>query len=260
MGGNKQTWRKDNATSIKTKKGEKKTLLVAPSALECSTEVYLHELNHIIETEILNSSENGFTSKCGFEKTTKKYLYLDLNDLTIPLLSEDTAELLNTIGERRDCEIFSEIVNDWLACDMGKTFKKLGIVVNPLNNDFSSETTYQLAFPLLEKLILNYKTEIISGRLGNDPNQFKKYIGEANFNKINSSINDFFNSYDGNSIDIIKKSIAKKAQEPFNYEHLKQYLQLKLNEDERSFINYHLQFAKFIEQLSPSENDGDQNE
>lgn len=149
-------------------KGEKvnqvHNLCVCKNYLNLCTSTLIHEMNHIIETDLIyNKQGENIGTKCGFE-----VFFYDNNKKTA-----------NTM-------YLNEIINDYLALKIYEKCKRDGFEIGAVAHKSSG---YAKFIKLLKDFIDENLTSIIECRLSENPNGFKEFIGNKNYSLLNSAIN-----------------------------------------------------------------------
>lgn len=137
---------------------------------------FIHECNHLIETELIDLDLNIFTIRTGFEIVS--------NDKSI---NEKNLKTMN----------FNEIINELLAQDITKRFHEEGIYFfdDEETARVGGGTYYESCLFLVIEFYNIFKEEIKESRITGDMNVLYNLVGEKNFLMLNDLINEFFNYF-----------------------------------------------------------------
>lgn len=187
-----------------------KFVCIFPDAARISDNYIIHELNHVIESSLLNCDDEKLLFKTGFEVFETKFLNQDfsLDDLNASPTEEQRA--------RRSTEIVSEIINDYFAVQITQSLKNDKIVYclgKP------GRSAYSACHGLFKNFIEKYKNKLIEFRFSKDPNGFENFVGKENLDKM-SRICEMLvvleQNYD-NFMWGVKSEISRKTNIPINH-------------------------------------------
>lgn len=168
-----------------------KYVCLFPDAVSVCDYAIFHELNHVIESSLVSSSDKGFVAKCGFEVYEREYLNIDFSFEN--LLAGKKSDGEATSRKKRESEIFNEIINDYFALQMHQKVRKQGKIYAIGEMRLSS---YMSCYNFLKDFIVKYEKQIINCRLSKDPKAFEKLIGEENMQLLSVGFDFLFNFYE----------------------------------------------------------------
>lgn len=142
----------------------------------------IHELNHRLEMEIIEKSNEVYEYACGWQKGKKsdnessldsKYKWI--NEVTNEMISIEIMDLM----EKNNISIFGKR-------NVDKQF-----------DHYNKESSYDKGIILLKEFFVDNFESIISSRLKGDINIIYEEVGRENFENFNDLINYFFKEYEG---------------------------------------------------------------
>ena len=143
---------------------------------------FLHELNHIIESNLLSVNDNNYVVKTGFD-----YLTIDLKE------QEDGDE------ERREFEYLNEVINELFSQEIHEKMNDAGIYI--FNSKDDTKIQGGTAYETVRNLIINfynyYKEDIKEARLNFDMTNFFNKVGKDNLIALNNLVVTFFDNFGG---------------------------------------------------------------
>lgn len=124
----------------------------------------IHELNHLIETNLLEYNE-GIVTKCGWEEMNTNH----------------------PAQKIRPREVMNETVNEYFANEIASQMEKEGIYLFT-NPDTEKEYIFpnQAFFFIIQNLLNTFKKEVIESRWYPNFIGYADKLGEDNINKLNS--------------------------------------------------------------------------
>lgn len=149
------------------------TLLIF-SPDKCLTEfkdvMFIHEINHCIETSLLSFNDEKPIFKCGYE------IIDDYNE-----------------DNKRNYEQFSEIQNHLIAMDITKLMHEDNVFIfdDPKTSKINGAASYEKQKFFCLDLWGNYKKQIIESRVGTTLKPILNSVGQNVFETINSIINEY---------------------------------------------------------------------
>ncbi len=156
--------------ALHSKENEIHCLCITPQYFNLDTSALFHEMNHIIESDLIYVNGQIFDTKIGFDS------YSDTSRRYTPL---------------------NEVITDYLALKVYELSKKDGFFVGKAK---FTKSEYSKAFPLLKDFLDENLQDIIDCRMSGDRFSFAQKIGIENFNKLADATNKIFNM--GSSIEI----------------------------------------------------------
>ena len=206
-------------------------ICICGDGLDVCDDSLFHEMNHIIETDLLSVNNDGFVSKCGFD-----IVEFDANPHEVPE------------NIHRKYEYLNEVINDYFAIRISRIAEAKG--VKPcLGENISS--LYSHCFPVLKEFINKYKDSLIKARMSDDPLMFAKFFGEEKYNRLAELVNEYFGIIlDENKFTRILLDVSIKTGSygnPLN--RLDQYAKMNVHwaEDTQKMINCYKEIKKLTE-------------
>lgn len=183
------------------KDGEIKPICILPDYLNLSNSTAVHELNHIIEMDLVEEKGEKYR-KCGFEAFS---FYGEKENYNFKKMLQ-YAEIPNDKSHRK-YERLNEIINDYLAVEITKLLEKDNFKLG-LNE--CSSTAYSEGFILFKDFIEKHKKDIIECRLSNDRLSFARKIGMENFEELATLAREYL-KIDTDEIKVIYREICETA-------------------------------------------------
>ena len=139
-----------------------------------------HELNHLIEYRPLSITEESFEAISGWDLTKSNYVAEDISH-----------------QEKREYELFNEIINDLLAEQVARDFHLKGnsIVSNPTTANYVS-CGYRATRFLVDEFFEKYYEQIIASRSSNIEIIFDT-VGKENFDELNALFEEYETNFGG---------------------------------------------------------------
>lgn len=127
--------------------------------------MFIHEINHAIETVLLEYSKDSMKCKTGFE-------------------------VLETGNEVRNYERFSETINQLIAMSVTDLMHSEGVFLfdSPENSRVKGATSYEQQNVLITNFFNRFKKEIMLARVSDNLEPLFKVVGEDNFEELNTVI------------------------------------------------------------------------
>lgn len=176
---------------IDAKTDELKYVCLFPDAVSVCDYAIFHELNHVIESSLVSSSDKGFVAKCGFEVYEREYLNIDFSFENLLAGKKSNGEEISR--PKRESEIFNEIINDYFALQIHQKVRKEKKIYAIGEMQLSS---YMSCYNFLKDFIVKYEKQIINCRLSKDPKAFEKLIGKENMQLLSISFDFLFKYYE----------------------------------------------------------------
>ena len=160
----------------------------------------IHELNHIYELSLLESSEEYYKCVCGWDET--------VGNLSTKTYFQDE--------EKRKYELFNEIINELIAQEISATMSDLDIYIfnNKDNKKIKNGTGYEKTRVLVEDFYNTYKKEIIESRKQGNILIIYEAVGKDNFESLNNLINEYENAFPGISIYNMYRELKENKKTP----------------------------------------------
>ena len=162
-----------------------------PSGLDMAI---FHEINHLIELNSLNITEQGHEEICGWDIVSSDYNGESFSD--------------------RNYEAFNEIINDMLAEQVARSFHSKGnsIISNPKNARYRV-CGYRTTEFLAHDFFIKYYDSIIKSRNGNIK-IILDTVGKDNFEELNGLFNEFNENFSGLAANIVHydKRMGKETE------------------------------------------------
>lgn len=150
----------------------------------------IHEFNHILELFLIYANENEYSATCGWdifeEKITK---------------DENSEVSLNDDRDKRDYELFNEIINELISQEISEILSQMGVYIfnSKEEKKIKGGTSYERTTFIVKDFYHNYKELIIESRKTGDMTKLFEVIGKDNFEALNKLFHEFY-EYFGNSI------------------------------------------------------------
>ena len=136
----------------------------------------VHELNHLYELSLSNVTKDGYEGLCGWDTLNGSFLE---NEQQSPI------ELRR---EKRDYELFNEIINEKIAQEISEMMFQKGVsVFNELSeSNYKNTTSYENTNYLVNDFFKMYKQEILESRRDGNIHVILDAVGKENFDELNS--------------------------------------------------------------------------
>lgn len=148
----------------------------------------IHELNHVFELNLKSSNSDFFEFVCGWDKSI-----VEKNSIV------EENESLEIDLNKREYELFNEIVNELIAQEITKNMHSRGIYI--FNDEDSSKieggTSYEYMLFLVKEFYDTYKKEIFQSRKSGDMQVLFGKVGKENFEALNKLFNEFYSLFGG---------------------------------------------------------------
>lgn len=131
--------------------------------------MFIHEINHTIETSLLDCTKDGLTCKTGFE-----------------ILKNDDV---------RNYERFSEITNHMIAMSVTEAMHRDGVFLfdSKEKSKITGATSYEEQSIFVTNFFERFKKEIMTARVSNDLGFLYNVVGKENFEALNNTVNSSLN-------------------------------------------------------------------
>ena len=143
----------------------------------------IHELNHLTETSLKEVINDTYTITCGWEEAT----------LNISESEEETDTIAKDGTEKRDYELFNEIINELIAQEISVIMKEkhVGVFDNPETSIYRGTTNYERSKFIVNEFYNRYKGKIIESRRNGQIQIILDEVGKENFNELNELVKYF---------------------------------------------------------------------
>lgn len=154
---------------------------------------FIHEINHAIESQIIDDDGEYVDVKSGFMEFKEK---LDCSELNQGIQREN----------------FNEIINHMIAMEITKKMHEDGVYLfgHPKMARIENGTEYEHSRILVDKFFNKYKEIILKSRMGKSLQPIEEAFGRDNFNRLNEIVNEFSELP---TTDLIASFLAKKETE-----------------------------------------------
>ena len=136
-----------------------------------------HELNHLFEMSLGEVLGDEFTSLCGWDPCCDKIIRN----------SQINVDTINEDKNKRDYELFNEIINELLAQDISEIMHKRNIHVfdDPETATYKHGTSYEASMYIIRDFYKEFKEKIIESRRNGNINIIFDEVGKENFDALN---------------------------------------------------------------------------
>lgn len=179
----------------------------------------IHELNHFLETELLQINNGYAIFSSGWDIITDQ---LESRSPSIVNLDKE--------DDKRDGEMLNEVINELIAQQITKLMHNSGnyIFSSPENAEYTG-TDYQDLVSLVNDFFEIFKEDIIASRVNCDMQILFNRVGEENFQKFNQIISEFYMRFIKRPI---LRVVRKQIRNGIDNENTRLYQQL-INEAEQ---------------------------
>ena len=157
--------------------------------------VIIHELNHILEMQLINIFGNKAEIKTGWDYT----------DLTIG----ERKTSINSNRITRKYERFSEVINELLAMDIYKIFQKNNVFSNQ-NQKENTKCEYLDQEYIVKDFFEKYKKEIIESRITGNIEIIINAVGKESFEELNNLINEDYSEFSWITREQLQEDLKRK--------------------------------------------------
>jgi len=146
----------------------------------------IHELNHVCELHLQNIKDNYYQMTCGW----------DIVDGQINNQRPEEVQLEEN-HEKRNYELFNEIINEIIAQEISEILSQSGIYIfnTKENKKIKGGTSYERTMFLVKKFYETYKKEIIESRKNGDVSILFDTIGQENFEDLNQLFHEYLDNF-----------------------------------------------------------------
>lgn len=156
-----------------------------PSRLDYMDHVITHELNHLYELTFL-----GFDNDCYYAVSGWDGMRQSLSDKVMKQEGDSS--------QKRDCELFNEIINELIAQEISDIMNnEMGVYVfdDPKDSNIKGFTSYEKLKPLVIDFYNLFKEDIINSRSDGNIQVIFDAVGEENFYRLNSLIKRYYEKF-----------------------------------------------------------------
>ncbi len=147
----------------------------------------IHELNHVFELSLIDVTDHDYSCICGWD-----YVGGEIHQDSTTF--EDTTK---KDREKRNYELFSEIINELIAQKITKMMHEQGlhILTNPSYYQDYGGTSYERSIFLIRDFFEEYFDDIIASRSNNNIEIIWNKVGKENFDALNELFHEFYNNF-----------------------------------------------------------------
>ena len=162
----------------------------------------VHELNHLFELTLESAGERHYTTLCGW----------DISDEEIVEQKVEQVDTMTEDDDKRNYELFNEIINELIAQEISKIMKDngMGVFDDPKTSKFRGSTSYEYSLFLVKEFYEEFKDKIIESRRDGNINIILDEVGKDNFEDLNHLFQVFYENYSGfkiyKALDDVRKS------------------------------------------------------
>ena len=153
-----------------------KSLCFCKNALDLTLEDLTHEMGHIIDAFVVESNQDGFYYKSGFELHYHGFTYEGYENSIVP-----------EIGDKnyRQSELFNEMINDYITKKVAQELKNTGKTFTFGEHNKNTKVKYEFGFEVFDDFIEKYQDKIIELKMTVDKNETAyEYFGKENLEKL----------------------------------------------------------------------------
>lgn len=180
--------------SFINKDDQLKSICCCPTADELTFNNLIHEMNHIVDTRLIENNKDSYTIATGFEilhePKSKKYT-CNITSLYDEQVKNESLTPLAKSGKRQ-YEALNEVVNEYFAQIISKDLAEHNVIVGTYSTH--SGASYSDAFPIMKNFIDRHIDLLKECRLSNDPYAFANEIGKDNFEKLATLADDILDN------------------------------------------------------------------
>ncbi len=152
-------------------------------SIEVLDKSIIHEINHIIELSLINRTDSYLEFISGWDYGQAAFT------------QEEENQVLN-INNKREFEMFSEIINELIAQNITKILHTKGhYIFTEKGKERYGGTSYQKCSILVTDFFNEYLRDIIISRRNNNINHIFEVVGQDNFMKLNNLIHKFYENF-----------------------------------------------------------------
>ena len=162
----------------------------------------VHELNHLFEVALTKVNGKKYETIVGWDYGTGE----------IEQEREKEVDTINIDREKRDYELFNEIINELIAQEICELMHNDNVTVFdvPGESRYKRTTSYEDYLVLVQDFYHEFKDKIIESRKNGNFDAIFNEIGEENFNELNNLIKYFYKNFEGMKIYSLRGSLKKK--------------------------------------------------
>lgn len=169
---------------------------------DCIDHFIVHELNHLYELSLTNYTDSKIEYICGWD-----YLTDDLN-------KEIEVDTINEDKEKRNYELFNEIINELIAQDISKKMVEENNFVFDEEGkaEYIGRTSYERTKVLVKQFYDEFRQEIIESRSNGNIEVILNRVGKENFEELNRLFEVFNEHFSGMNFYSIREDINNKKE------------------------------------------------
>lgn len=145
----------------------------------------VHELNHVLELHLQRIEYPNYQVICGWDV---------INGV---ILSTPEVDTINTDRSKRKYELFSEIIDEYIAQEISKVTQDKEIYVFDTKSEatYKHVTSYERYFFLVEDFFKEFKKEILASRRHGNMEKIFEVVSKELFDEFNDMINEFYEKF-----------------------------------------------------------------
>lgn len=184
----------------------------------------VHELNHVYELQLQNATENSYQMTCGWEILEDEINHKEKQQVS-----------LKDREEKRNYELFNEIINELIAQEISEILSQSNIYIfnNKENKKIAGGTGYERTKFLVKEFYETYKKEIIESRKNGNLSIIFETVGKENFESLNQLFHEFHENFKEFEYYRVINDLTKKVE----------------NEKTNKLKEIHLKKKKILEQM-----------
>ena len=162
------------AVSCLSKNSSFTSLCFCKNGINLNIEDLTHEMGHIIDSFVVQSSQHGFYHKCGFE--THYFPLTTQGSIFSNAPAPDSPDY-------RLFELFNEMINEYICLQVAEEVKKSGKTI--VFGERRGKSKYQFGFEIFEDFLKKYKNKLIEFKMKVDKQDAaQQYFGEQNLKAL----------------------------------------------------------------------------
>ena len=165
----------------------------------------IHELNHLYELSLCEVKGNYYKTTSGWDIIEGEFV-----------TQQKMVDTLNKNEEKRDYELFNEIINEIIAQEIYLKMLERGeyIFDTPKTAKVKGNTSYEHTFFLVREFFQEFKEEIIASRRNDNIHIIWDKVGKENFDELNSLFAIFQEHFKGFAVYKLLKALSENQDTP----------------------------------------------
>ena len=152
------------------------SLCFCKNALELTLEDLTHEMGHIIDSFVVESNQDGYYYKSGFELHYQGFTYEGYQKSIVPEYGTKNY---------RQAELFNEMINEYITNKVAKELEKTGKVFTLGERQKNAKVKYEYGFEVFEDFLEKYQDKLIEFKMKVDKTESAyEYFGKENLEKL----------------------------------------------------------------------------